>query len=99
MTSKNNKVWKESPQNSHVRKENIETTEDKLKFYNREYHPRGIRVKDLSFAQRNSKLVHGVLVTSALLIFFSKAIYDTYLHLTDPIKRKPEIGSETKPEV
>ncbi|KAG8269291.1 hypothetical protein J6590_004585 [Homalodisca vitripennis] len=99
MTSKNKEGWRELPQNNHIRKENIETAEDKLKFYNREYQPRGVRTKDLSFVQRNSKLVHGVLVSSALLFFFSKAIYDTYVHLNEPIEPNPEFGSKRKPEV
>uniref|UniRef100_A0A1B6LU94 Uncharacterized protein n=1 Tax=Graphocephala atropunctata TaxID=36148 RepID=A0A1B6LU94_9HEMI len=95
MTSRSDKSeWKETTENLYGRKESKGTSENKIKFYNRENEPKRYRVKDLSFAQRHSKLVHGVIVSSALLLFFSKTIYDSYVQLTEP--SKPDLKFEHK---
>lgn len=84
--SENKQEWKETPANIYkdslpefLKKE--ETAQEPVYF-----KPRAVRqrFKDLSWAQRNSKLVQGVLISSSLLIIFSRVIYDIYKSIVDP---------------
>lgn len=54
-------------------------------------------VKNLPFMYRHPHLVHGVLVTTALLVLFSKPIYDFYNHMTNP-QPKPKGLVQMHPE-
>lgn len=84
--SENKQGWKEAPANIYkdslpefLQKE--ETAQEP-----RYFKSRGVRhrFKDLSWAQRNSKLVQGVLISSSLLIIFSRVIYDAYNSIVNP---------------
>lgn len=96
--------WKETPKN--IYKDSIpdylkEDLSDKEPKY---FKPRAIQrpVKDLPWSQRNAKLIQLTLVPTALLIIFSKLIYDifnSYMNPRLPTIEEVQLYPRRKPEV
>lgn len=84
--SESKRNWKETPSN--IYKDSLPEflQKDKTEQEPKYFKPRAVhgRFKDLSWAQRNSRLVQGVIISSSLLIIFSKVIYDVFNSIVNP---------------
>lgn len=95
MTEKSKFTWKEDPASIYKRArpgytklaepdEPLEIRESRRARLLRSAHPLRQTVKQLSWAQRNSRLVIGLVTTTAVCIFYSKFFVDIYKGFTEP---------------